>query len=66
MSTKQARKTKKLTRWTNEEIEFLQARFHMPFSKVYWEYQEAGYKRTERATSVKFYALKKAAGKTRP
>ena len=69
MSTKKARKTKKggkLKRWTSEEIEFLQARFRVPFKKVYREYRKAGYKRTERATSVKFYALKKAAGETRP
>ena len=67
MSTKKARKTKKggkLKRWTSEEIEFLQARFRVPFKKVYREYRKAGYKRTERAVSVKFYSLKKTAGKT--
>ena len=60
---KRTSKGKNLPRWTTEEIEFLEARFHMPFKAVFQEYRKAGYRRTERAVSVKYYALKKA-GKT--
>ena len=69
MSTRKgsrASKGVKLKRWATEEIQFLQARFDIPFSRVFREFKKAGYKRTERASSVKFYALKKAAGETRP
>lgn len=58
------KRDKKLPRWTPEEIEFLQARFDRPFKAVVREYQRAGYRRTERAVSVKYYGLKKEAGLT--
>ena len=61
---KRTNTSKKLNRWTAEEVGFLQARFARPFKAVFREYREAGYWRTERAVSVKYYGLKKAAGKT--
>ena len=64
--TKTAKKRVTLKRWNLEEIEFLQARFDKPFKVVFEEYRGAGFSRSNRAVSVKFYGLKKAAGKTAP
>ena len=69
MSSTKRRKSsrgRKLARWTNPEVEYLSARFDQPFKTVYRGYTVAGFERSERAVSVKFYALKKGAGKTVP
>ena len=66
MSTAKRRgptKGKSLPRWSSKETEFLRARLERPFIEVYEEFKTTGYKRTKRAASVKFYALKQKAGR---
>ena len=53
---------KSCIRWSGEEVEFLTARFTQPFPKTLAEFRAArpgGVKRSGRAISVKYYALKR-------